>query len=165
MSAAASLARRELLRLRRQPSRLIATIGTPAMLWVFFASGFAGSFEPPGKGDLSYAAFFLPSAAASTEEIDIELSFKAPRKNFLAYLSKYRDLKPNKQNVLVFHDMEFDQAKAEIDYAGKRRTVGVFRTNSNFGQIDVSSDVECDRDGHPKLNSIREEVQELSKSF
>jgi ABC-2 type transport system permease protein len=63
MTAAAALAKRELLRLTRQPSRLVATIGTPAMLWVFFASGFAGSFEPEGAGDLSYAAFFLPGAA------------------------------------------------------------------------------------------------------
>lgn len=63
MSAAASLAKRELLRLTRQPSRLIATIGTPLMLWVFFASGFAGSFEPAGADGLSYAAFFLPGAA------------------------------------------------------------------------------------------------------
>jgi len=65
VSAASGLARRELVRLWRQPSRLIATLGTPAMLWIFFASGFAGSFDAPGEtgaGD-SYAAFFLPGAA------------------------------------------------------------------------------------------------------
>jgi ABC-2 type transport system permease protein len=66
VSAASGLARRELVRLWRQPSRLIATVGTPAMLWIFFASGFAGSFDPPAgaaEGAETYAAFFLPGAA------------------------------------------------------------------------------------------------------
>jgi len=57
-----SLTRRELLRFRRQPSRIIAAIGAPAIMGVFFAAGFADSFAPPaldGQPE-SYAAFVLP---------------------------------------------------------------------------------------------------------
>jgi len=58
-TASVSLARRELLRFRRQPSRIMASIGAPALLGVFFAGGFADSFAPPGS-DTGYGAFMLP---------------------------------------------------------------------------------------------------------
>ena len=54
-----SLTRRELLRFRRQPSRIIASIGAPVVMGAFFAGGFADSFAPPGMDD-NYAAFMLP---------------------------------------------------------------------------------------------------------
>jgi len=62
VSALAALASRELIRLRRQPARIAATIGTPLLLWAFLASGLAGSFAA-GEEGVSYAAFFLPGAA------------------------------------------------------------------------------------------------------
>lgn len=57
-----SLTRRELLRFRRQPSRIAASIGAPALVGVFFAAGFADSFAPPAlEGQpADYAAFVLP---------------------------------------------------------------------------------------------------------
>lgn len=57
-----SLTRRELLRFRRQPSRIIASVGAPAIMGLFFAGGFADSFAPPAReGQPSdYAAFVLP---------------------------------------------------------------------------------------------------------
>jgi len=60
-----SLTRRELLRFRRQPSRILASIGAPAIMGVFFAGGFADSFAPPAStgsaGQPSdYASFVLP---------------------------------------------------------------------------------------------------------
>lgn len=63
MNATAALTARELLRLSRQPSRIIATIGTPLMLWGFFAAGFAGSLTSTETGRSVSAAFFLPGAA------------------------------------------------------------------------------------------------------
>ncbi len=63
MNAFRALTTREFIRLRRQPARIAATIATPLMLWLFLAAGLAGSFSTANQGD-SYAAFFLPGAAA-----------------------------------------------------------------------------------------------------
>jgi len=62
VNAAAALANREFIRLRRQPARIVATIGTPLLLWGFLASGLAGSFRA-GEDDVGFGAFFLPGAA------------------------------------------------------------------------------------------------------
>lgn len=61
-AAAAALARRELIRFLRQPTRVAATIGTPILIWVFIAAGMSGSFAMPnGSGaDISYGSFLLP---------------------------------------------------------------------------------------------------------
>lgn len=103
--------------------------------------------------------------SASTDVVDVELSFKAQRKGFLGPLSKYKNIKPSKDNVLIFREMEFDRAKAEIDFGGKRRTVTVFGADYDAGQIDITEDVDRDGDGHPKLESIRNEVEQMSKTF
>lgn len=55
------LTRREFLRLARQPSRLIATLGTAALLWAFLAGGFADALNPPDQP--RYALFLLPGMA------------------------------------------------------------------------------------------------------
>lgn len=58
------LLRREIVRLLRQPTRIVGTFGAPALLWVFFAAGFGGMFagrEGP-EGD-SYAFYLLPGMA------------------------------------------------------------------------------------------------------
>ncbi len=68
---AAVMARRELIRFARQPARVAAAIGTPCVLWVFMAGGFAEALRPnlglaPGDeptlhlSDVGYAAFLLP---------------------------------------------------------------------------------------------------------
>ncbi len=56
------LLRREVIRLVRQPSRVIGTFGAPALLWVFFAAGFGSMFARQGEG-ASYALFLLPGMA------------------------------------------------------------------------------------------------------
>ncbi|MEC9373702.1 MAG: ABC transporter permease [Planctomycetota bacterium] len=60
-----ALTRRELLRFTRQPSRIVATIATPALLWIFLAGGFAQSFAPPGESAAEYAAYLLPGMAVA----------------------------------------------------------------------------------------------------
>ena len=65
MDASRALVARELVRFTRQPSRIVATVGTPALVWLFLASGFADSFASPadsGRAD-SYAAFAIPGIA------------------------------------------------------------------------------------------------------
>jgi ABC-2 type transport system permease protein len=52
--------RRELIHFVRQPARVAAAIGTPCLLWLFMASGFAESLRPQHLGQMSYAAYLLP---------------------------------------------------------------------------------------------------------
>ena len=54
------LARRELIRLTRQPARIVGAVGTPCFLWLFLSGGFAEALRPQHLGDASYAAFLLP---------------------------------------------------------------------------------------------------------
>ncbi|MCW5756163.1 MAG: ABC transporter permease [Phycisphaeraceae bacterium] len=69
MVAAGSLALREVRRLRRQPLRIAVAIATPAMMWLFIASGFAGSVRPESLGGEggeggSMALYLLPGMAS-----------------------------------------------------------------------------------------------------
>lgn len=64
MTAAGALIKREFIRFTRQPSRIVASVGTPALIWLFLASGFADSFAPPTDDpSTSYAAFAIPGIA------------------------------------------------------------------------------------------------------
>jgi len=65
LAAVALLTRRELVRFFREPSRIIASIGTPMLIWILLGSGFAGSFTG-AAGDGSYASFLLPGMMAMT---------------------------------------------------------------------------------------------------
>lgn len=58
-----TLTRRELVRFARQPSRVVATLGTPLLIWALLGSGFAGSFA---RGGPSYAGYLLPGMASLT---------------------------------------------------------------------------------------------------
>jgi ABC-2 type transport system permease protein len=69
LPAVVALTRRELVRFFRQPSRVFAAIGTPLLIWVFFASGFAHSFSARAGGegpDASYGAYLIPGMASLT---------------------------------------------------------------------------------------------------
>ncbi len=57
-----ALTRRELVRFIRQPTRVAATLGTAALLWVFLASGFA---RAPGQGP-AYGVFLVPGMISLT---------------------------------------------------------------------------------------------------
>jgi len=58
----AALASREWLRLARQPSRIVAAVGTPILLWLVLAGGFAKSADVSAQG----AASMLPGAISLT---------------------------------------------------------------------------------------------------
>jgi ABC-2 type transport system permease protein len=64
------LTRRELSRVLRQPSRVVATVATPLLLWVLLASGFSRSFQAPADGAAAsgagYGAYLLPGVLTMT---------------------------------------------------------------------------------------------------
>lgn len=65
--AASALAGREVRRLVRQPLRIAVAIATPAMMWLFIASGFASSIRPESlgsEGDASLSLYLLPGMAS-----------------------------------------------------------------------------------------------------
>ncbi|MBX3385418.1 MAG: ABC transporter permease [Phycisphaeraceae bacterium] len=69
-AAVVALLRRDVLRFVRQPSRIVAAIGTSVMLWVVLGSGFAGSFAPAMAVDSAsegetYRAYLIPGVAVA----------------------------------------------------------------------------------------------------
>ena len=55
----AVLARRDLVRFFRQPSRLVGALGQPVIFWLVIGGGFAGTFRMPGA-EVPYLAYFYP---------------------------------------------------------------------------------------------------------
>jgi daunorubicin resistance ABC transporter membrane protein len=53
------LARRDLVRFFRQPSRLAGALGQPLIFWLVIGGGFTGSFRIPGA-QVSYLSYFFP---------------------------------------------------------------------------------------------------------
>ena len=68
MSASLALARREIVRFFRQPSRVIGAVLPPILAWVLIGSGFGTSFRVPGSGDASgsYFSYFFPEPSSSS---------------------------------------------------------------------------------------------------
>lgn len=60
MVATTVLLRRELVRMVRQPSRVVATLGTVGLFWLVIGSGLSGSFVMPGDGGAGYASYLVP---------------------------------------------------------------------------------------------------------
>jgi len=59
LATALVLARRDLVRFFRQPSRLLGALGQPVIFWLVIGGGFAGTFRMPGA-DVPYLAYFYP---------------------------------------------------------------------------------------------------------
>ena len=60
-----SLTRRELVHFLRQPSRVVGAAATPLVFWLFFGSGFSGSFRlPGGSSEVDYLEYFFPGTVA-----------------------------------------------------------------------------------------------------
>ena len=106
----------------------------------------------------------------STEECELEVSIKAKRKRSLGEYGKIFSLFSGEKEVadkpvLRFNGLEFDQAKAEINFGNKRRTVGLLGYNSDAGVIDLTDAVEIGADGHPLFESICEETKSIILDF
>jgi daunorubicin resistance ABC transporter membrane protein len=59
VATALVLARRDLVRFFRQPSRLLGALGQPVIFWLVIGGGFAGTFRMPGS-DVPYLRYFYP---------------------------------------------------------------------------------------------------------
>lgn len=55
-----ALARRELIRFIRQPTRVVGTVAQPLLFWLFLGAGMGGSFHPQGMEGVSYLEYFYP---------------------------------------------------------------------------------------------------------
>jgi daunorubicin resistance ABC transporter membrane protein len=53
------LARRDLVRFFRQPSRLVGAVGQPVIFWLLIGGGLSGTFRMRGA-DVSYLGYFYP---------------------------------------------------------------------------------------------------------
>lgn len=61
-----ALSRRELIRQVRQPTRIVASIATPLLIWLFIVGGFAGAVGDVGGGRSSLTAYTIPGMASLT---------------------------------------------------------------------------------------------------
>jgi len=61
-----ALTKRELIRQVRQPSRVIASIATPMMIWLFIVGGFSHAVGEVGGGRSSLTAYTIPGMASLT---------------------------------------------------------------------------------------------------
>ena len=61
-----ALAKRELVRQTRQPSRIIASVATPLMLWVFIVGGFSNAMGKVAGDETSLTAYTIPGMASLT---------------------------------------------------------------------------------------------------
>ena len=65
MLAVFSLARREVVRFVRQPSRLIGALAQPCLFWLLLGSGLSASFRPPGTAPgTGYLQYLYPGILA-----------------------------------------------------------------------------------------------------
>ncbi len=66
LGAMNALAKRELIRQTRQPSRIIASVATPLMLWVFIVGGFSSAMGEVADAGTSLTAYTIPGMASLT---------------------------------------------------------------------------------------------------
>ncbi len=65
VGAAVALGKRELIRQMRQPSRIVASLVTPLLIWMFFVGGFSGAIGA-GNTDQNLTAYMIPGVASLT---------------------------------------------------------------------------------------------------
>jgi len=84
----------------------------------------------------------------------------------LGKLSEIINRSPKDKSGIIEHDgIEFDQAYADVKFAGKNRRIGVFGSSSDTGVIDVTEDIVKGLDGHPTFISIKHETKAFLKDF
>lgn len=64
LRASIALGNRELIRITRQPSRIIASIATPLLIWAFIAAGFSRAIND--QSGASFTAAMVPGIASLT---------------------------------------------------------------------------------------------------
>ena len=69
------------------------------------------------------------------------------------------------KGILLFDGGEFHEATAEIMVGKRRRPVGIIGPNSDTGTIDVSEVIIYAASGHPTLESIKIQTNEIMQDF
>ena len=64
--ATLALTKRELIRQTRQPSRIVASIATPLLFWLFIVGGFSRSIGRVAQSDATIGAYTIPGMASLT---------------------------------------------------------------------------------------------------
>lgn len=64
--ATIALTKRELIRQTRQPSRIVASIATPLLIWLFIIGGFSRSIGTVAQSDSNIGAYTIPGMASLT---------------------------------------------------------------------------------------------------
>lgn len=65
LQAAIGLAKRELIRQTRQPSRIVASVLTPMLIWIFIVGGFSSAMGQENS-DQNLQAYMIPGIASLT---------------------------------------------------------------------------------------------------
>jgi hypothetical protein len=100
------------------------------------------------------------------DSIDMELTLSARRSKNLGNLVSLKTKMPaNKDGVIEYEGLEFNEAVAEIKLGGTLRKVGVFGYNSDAGVIDLTDSVVKGADGHPTFESLQRETTTLLTDF
>ncbi len=73
LDALRTLIWRELIRYARQPSRVLASLGTSVLIWIFLASGFAQSFSPPVAGVAAATGAAFTNGTSANESYALHL--------------------------------------------------------------------------------------------
>lgn len=101
------------------------------------------------------------------DELDYQLTVRAKARN--AFLGRFKDLNStlgaNKDGLVEFDGREYEGVRADVKIGKKRRSVGLFGFGVDGGLIDVSDDVKREISGHPQLQSISTEVDELMEEL
>jgi ABC-2 type transport system permease protein len=66
LRASCAMGKRELIRQTRQPSRIIASIVTPVLIWLFIVGGFSQAVGSVAQTDANLAAYTIPGMASLT---------------------------------------------------------------------------------------------------
>jgi hypothetical protein len=102
-----------------------------------------------------------------SEEIDYKLQLSARRRGgVLAKLGLLRNrLTPDEHGFIQFDGQAFENVAVDAKVGGRRRTIALFGRGGDPGLIDITEDVTFDATGHPTLESVQEQVDELMDDF
>ncbi|MCJ8518997.1 hypothetical protein ABID21_001903 [Pseudorhizobium tarimense] len=103
----------------------------------------------------------------SLDEVEYEVTLRAKRRRSLGIFNDFKRMagKGQKPAVFTMDGVDFDEVKANVEFAGRRRMVGIFGSGTDAGVIEVSDKVARGSDGHPVFQSIADEVDELMETF
>lgn len=98
-------------------------------------------------------------------EAEYHVTIKARRKKTLGNLIDFSTKDASSKVAAIHTSIEFDSAKAEISFGGRKRTVGIFGLSSEAGTIDITDSIDRGGDGHPTFLSVDRETNIILKDF